>query len=239
MGIQTLPIPNAAIAVALILSIHLYPSLGQDNFVAIPPEVAKQYHFDLARNYFPSPEAEKAERTKYYSDLKTLEDQKGKVTASSDNLLRALRLYDNVLVEFIRHYTYLYLRYSVNTNDEASARESSELDAEFSKRTAFLQQELIQTSAPVLEKFAAQRPALKAYLFAAESALRYRPHVLPLMEEESLNAISPLSSEWQFDLYQKLLRRTQFGSVMTPEGELDVWRQRSAIGSHPDRAVRE
>ncbi|HKP73212.1 MAG TPA: hypothetical protein VJT82_09770, partial [Pyrinomonadaceae bacterium] len=228
-----------ATATLLMLSLLSYPVPCQDNFVAIPNETARLYHFDFARNFFADPEAEKAERANYYAALKELEGLKGKVAASSDNLLRAFRLYDKVLVEFIRHYTYLYLRYAVNTKDEVSDTESSELDAEFSKRTAFLQQDLMRINARVLDKFVRQRPALKGYLFAVESARRYKPHTLSLKEEEALSITSPLGSEWQYDLYQKLLRRTQFGTVKTLDGELDVRRQRAAITSHPDRAVRE
>ncbi len=223
----------------LLLSLLSCPVLAQDNFAAIPNETARLYHFNFARNFFASPEAEKAERANYYAALKELEVLKGKVADSSGNLLRAFSLYDKVLVEFIRHYTYLYLRYAVNTKDEASNMESSELDAEFSRRTVFLQQELMGINEQVLDKFVRQKPALKVYLPAIESARRYRPHTLSLKEEEALSITSPLGSVWQFDLYQKLLRRTEFGSVKTPDGELDVRRQRAAILSHPDRAVRE
>jgi oligoendopeptidase F len=228
-----------ATAILLMLSLLSDPVLCQDNFTAIPNEAAGQYHFDFARNFFASPESERTERANYYTALKELEGLKGKVAASADNLLRTFQLYDKVLVEFIRHYTYLYLRYAVNTRDEASDRESSEMDAEFSKRTAFLQQELIQINEPVLDKFVRQKPALKVYGFAIESARRYQPYTLSLSEEEALSVTSPLSSGWQYELYQKLLRRTQFGTVKTPDGELDVRRERAAIASYPDRAVRE
>jgi oligoendopeptidase F len=228
-----------ATATLLMLCLLSYSTPCQDNFVAFPDETAGRYHFDFGRNFFASPEAEKAERINYHTALKELEGLKGTVAASSDNLLRALRLYDKVLVEFIRHYTYLYLRYAVNTRDKVSGTESSEMDAEFSRRTAFLRQELMQVNARVLDKFAGQRPALKVYLFAVESARRYRPHALSLKEEEALSIAAPLGNEWQYDLYQTLLRRTQFGTVTTKGGELDVRRQRAAIVSHPDRAVRE
>jgi oligoendopeptidase F len=239
MTLRASSIIKRATATLLVLSLLSYPVLCQDNFAAIPNETARRYHFDFARNFFASPEAEKAERSNYYTALKELEGLKGKVAASPDNLLRTFRLYDNVLAEFIRHYTYLYLRYAVNTEDEASDIESSEMDAEFSRRTAFLQQELMRINERALDKFVGQKPALKVYSFAVESARRYRPHTLPLKEEEALSVTSPLGSEWQYGLYQKLLRRTQFGAVKTPDGELDVRRERAAIASHPDRAVRE
>src|SRR5918911_2730485 len=84
---------------------------AQDNFVAIPKADEARYHFDLQRNFFASPAAEKAGRAGYQAALKELEGLKGRVAASPSNLLRAFTLYDKALVEFIRHYTYLYLRY--------------------------------------------------------------------------------------------------------------------------------
>jgi oligoendopeptidase F len=212
---------------------------AQDNFVAIPKADEARYHFDLQRNFFASPAAEKAGRAGYQAALKELEGLKGRVAASPSNLLRAFTLYDKALVEFIRHYTYLYLRYAVNTKDEASDTEAREMDADFSARTAFLRQELTRTDERTLDTFAKREPALKGYLFAAESARRHRPHTLSLKEEETLAALSDAATGWQYDLYQSLLRRTRFGTVKTPEGELDVRRQRAAVAAHPDRAVRE
>ncbi|HSJ89510.1 MAG TPA: M3 family metallopeptidase [Anaerolineales bacterium] len=211
----------------------------QDDFIAIPGETAGQYHFDFGRNFFATPEVEKTARSNYYAGLSELESLKGKVADSSDNLLRALRLSDKVLVEFIRHYTYLYLRYAVNTSDEASRRESSEIEAEFSKRTAFLQHELISLDEQVLDRFVRQQPLLEPYLFAIESIRRYQPHTLTLKEEEALRITAPLHSEWQYELYQRLLGSTQFSTVKVRDGELDVRKERAVISTHPDPAIRE
>ena len=223
----------------LILFLLSSSALCQDNFTAIPKENVSQYHFDFPKNFYPSPQAEKAERASYYSMLRELESLKGKVAASPDNLLRAESLNDKVLIEFLRHYTYLYLRYAVNTEDETSYAESSEMDAEFSKRTAFLQQELMQISERQLNNFIKQKPALKIYSFSIESARRYQSHKLSLKEEETLDITSPVTSEWQYELYQKLLRRTSFETIRTPKGALEVRQDRIAIANNPDRAVRE
>jgi oligoendopeptidase F len=232
-------IARAAAAAMLLFSALPRAAMCQDDFVAIPRETAARYRFDFAHNFYASPEAERARRAVYYAGLKGLESLKGRVAASPQNLLRALRLYDAALVEFVRHYTYLYLRSAVNTKDEASGREASELDAEFSKRTAFLQQELMDVDARAFDRFVRLRPALAAYRFAVESARRYRPHTLSLREEEALAAAAPLGTDWESDLYAKLLRRTRFGSVKTRGGELDVRRQRAAVAASPDRAARE
>ncbi|HEX8650390.1 MAG TPA: M3 family metallopeptidase [Pyrinomonadaceae bacterium] len=226
---------------ALLLSLLLFqPVLPQEKFEPIPKEIASQYKVDFARNFFPSPEAEKEDRLRLSRELKDLESLKGRVTDSADNLLRALELYDAAQVRFQRHDAYLYLRYAVNLKDEASFTEEAALAAEFTRRTSFLQQELMQIEDLALTRFVAQKPPLKAYLFAIESARRYRPHTLRLEEEELLSATAPDAAGWQYELYQHLISRTPFGTVRTRDGnELDVRKQRNAIANSPERAVRE
>ena len=186
---------------------------GQESHVAIRPEQAAHYHLDFARHFFASPEAEKTERARLEATLKDLESLKGKVEKSADNLQRALQLNDRVQIQFQRHYSYLYLRNAVNTKDETSLAESSALNAEVTARTAYLRQELIQIDNQALATFVAQQPSLKQYLFAIESVRRYRPYTLSLKEEELLGATRPLNDGWQYDLYEKLIARTQFGAI--------------------------
>src|SRR2546423_337974 len=183
------------------MSYGLTPS--QDAFVAIPPPEALRYHIDFARNFFASPEAEKADRANLYATLKELETFKGKVAGSADSLQRSLQLKDRVQVQFHRHYSYLYLRNAVNTADETSLAESSALDSDVSTRTAFLRQQLMQIDDRRLAAFVSQKPSLKTYLFAIKSIRRYRPYMLSLKEEELLRAIAP-NNDWQAELYDKL-----------------------------------
>src|ERR1051325_7445582 len=118
----------------------------QEAFVAIPPAQVSRYHIDFARYFFATPEAEKAERADLYATVTQLEALKGRVTKNAANLQHALELNDRVQIQLNRHYTYLYLRNAVNTLDEASLTEASNLDAEVTTRTAFLRQELMQLS---------------------------------------------------------------------------------------------
>src|ERR1051325_10732322 len=119
----SMTLARAAATALLLLSALPCPVLSQDDFTAIPRETAARYRVDFARNFYASPGAEKSARAEYYAGLKELENLKGRVAASPDNLLRALKLYDAALEGFMRHYTYLYLRYAVNTKDEAANRD--------------------------------------------------------------------------------------------------------------------
>jgi len=176
---------------------------GQDSFVAIPPAQASAYRFDFARNFFSSPEAEKADREHLYATLKDLESLKGRLEKSADNLYRGLRLNDDLQVQFHKHYSYLYLRSAVNTNDETSRTESASLDAEVTTRTAFLRQELMAIDEKTLNHLVSRNQRLKEYLPAIAAVRRFQSHSLSLKEEELLSATAP-NNDWPYELYEKL-----------------------------------
>ena len=205
------------IVACLIIALSCGRLFAQDTFVPIPPGEVSQYHINFERLFFASPEIEKRDRGQLEAALSSLELLKGKITNSAANLERALQLNDRVQVLFNRHYSYLYLRHAVNTQDEASITDASQLDAEVSTRTSFLRQELMQIDDRQLATFVAHRPSLKVYLFAIESARRYRPHTLSLKEEELLNATAP-NNEWQYELYENLREK-----VGTPLGYEDAY----------------
>ena len=149
--------------------------------------------------------------TSYYQTLDEFENLRGKVAASADHLLHALQLYETVLVEFMRHYTYHYLRYAINTTDIASKSIYSRMEAEFINGRSFLRPELIQIDQSTLNHFIEQKPELEAYRFAVESAQRYRPHTLSLEAESILSSTAAFTSEWEYELYEILVQRTNFG----------------------------
>lgn len=212
---------------------------AQTKFEAIPKELAPKYKFDFKRNFFSSDETQKVELKRAFASLEQLEKLNGNVAATADNLLRSLELSDQVTAEFYRHIIYLSLRYAVNTKDETSNSEASRLNSLLSKRTSFLQQELMRINDKTLAKFLAQKPALKEYTFVIESARRFAPHTLSLKEEELLAEVEPLASDWTAELFQRALDRTPWGKVKAGSESLDVYQQFQEIANSPDRAVRE
>jgi len=193
MRVKRLSFSYARQAIAILLFSGMLQTLvlGQDGFVAIPPAQASSYHFDFARNFFTTPEAEKADRDHLYATLKDLESLRGRLAKSADNLYRGLKLNDALQVQFNRHYSYLYLRYAVNTNDETSLKESSTLDADVTARTSFLRQELMEIDDKTLDHFISQKQQLEKYRPAIAAIRRFHPYTLSLKEEELLSATAP------------------------------------------------
>lgn len=227
------------IILTLMLAASSSSSYAQETFEPIPKSALSQYRFNLARNFFASPEAEKAERRNIYILLEELEKLKRQVASSADNLLLALRLSDHLQSQFRIHSLYLFLRYAIDTKQESSAADESNLRAELRKRRSFLQQEILQIDDQTLTRFFTQQPKLKEYNFTIKNIRRFRPHTLTLKEEELLSVAKPLTSDWQSDFYQQATERINFGTVRTQNGELNVLRQSGEIENHPDRKVRE
>ena len=223
----------------IIVTLPIFPVYSQEKFEPIPANVVSNYRFDLARNFFASPEIEKNERRKFYAPLKELEKLKGKATSSADTLYQALRLYDQVEAEFRIHSLYLVLRYAIDTKQIASAEDEDNLRAELRTRRRFLQQEILQLDNQTLARFFAQKPELKEYTFAIENIRRSKSHTLSTKEEELLFATASLAAGWQGDFYRQAVSRINFGTIHTANGDLDVARQSGEIENNPDRKVRE
>ena len=199
--------------VVLCLSVTLNGlAFGQEKFAAIPSAEVELYHINFARNFFPSPQAEKADRVNLYSTLRDLESLKGKLGDSAGNLLRALQIHDRVQVQLHRHYSYLYLRNAVNTTDESSLAEASALDAEVNTRTRFLQEEVMHIDDQKLAEFIVRNSELAVYRAAIERMRRNRSHTLSTSEEEVLSATAP-NNDWYSELYDRLRSAPQSSSA--------------------------
>ena len=235
----------AWVAVIAVIAPAAMPGFGQApestdaKFEPITAAEKPLYHFNFTRNFFADPAAEKAARPKVYAAFADLEKHKGKLAQSPASLLAGLRLYDEALRRVMRHAVYLYLQYATNTKNTAANEAQSKLFADLNTRTSFMQQELMRIEPAKWLQFTKQEPVLKNYAFSIESARRLKPHTLTLKEEELLSALAPHLNDWPGELYQKSLDRTTWAKIASPQGELDVRRQRGAITNSPDRGTRE
>ena len=193
---------------------------------------------DLARYYFASPAAEQASREQLESLLANLAKLKGQLHQGPAQLLAALRDRDEIEKLQGRHDAYLHMRCALDKTDSTCGDEDR-LDAEVASRTAFLNAEIVGIPADRLASFYQAEPKLATYRFAVEQIRRDGPHELPLPQQELLGRFDPEIAGWQYSLYDEVLSHTDFGSVQTPSGPLDVVHQRNLIAADPDPRVRE
>ncbi len=194
--------------------------------------------YDLERYLFESPAAEAAQRTTIDARIAELDRALVARPASAPSLLHVLELMDSVAVQSQRHSTYLYLRHQTNTLDGASAEAQSAIDARARGAATRVRAALMRIDSARFERFVAQAPRLAAYRFVFASATRYAPHTPDDREAAVLSRMIPSVSEWPLSLYDRAMSRIAFGTVSTPNGPLDVYRQRGAIANTPDTAIR-
>ena len=210
------------------------PVAAQPSFVAIPPERALQYHIDFT-NFYPSDDAERADRERTRALLQELRSLEGRVTASPANLLNALRLREQVSARYNRHIIYQQLRFATNATASASRVDAESLQSEMAGGIAFVRSELVALDDATLARHVASEPALAAYAFVLESARRYRPYTRPAGEETVLARLSALTGSLPAQLYREAVRRANPGTLEVDGRQQSV----SALANHADPRVRE
>ena len=198
-------------------------------------ESAPAYHVDLARLAWASPEAERRDRGTLAATLDSLRREAGATTLTAPRLLHLLRLADRASTLTGWHGDYYHLRAALDTRDLAGGREESALYQAQDKVFEALQARLAEPGAATLARLFAQEPRLAPYRYFIREQRRRGAHPLPPGAEE----VGSLATSWQFPLYQRLVERTDFGTVQGPDGPLDVRLQRIAIAASPDSALRE
>jgi len=206
---------------------------------AAPARASAGQRIDLARYFFISPQAEQADRKKLETDLQQFYDMRGQMTASAERLLEALQRYDQLQMAATRHSQYLYLRCRSDRKDSTSCADSSAIESLAEGRTAFLGAEIVRLPEDRVDSFLKAEPRLQKYRYALEDIRRNGPHLVEPPIQEVLSDLDPELDGWQYDLYSEIVSRIDFGQIATPDGPLDVGRQRGLVAVSPDRPVRQ
>jgi oligoendopeptidase F len=209
----------------------------QQTFDAFPKRDEAEYHLNFAQ-FFPTAETQKSDLEKLNVMMDELSSLKGKTIYSADNLLHALILWDSILINYNRQYSYFYLLSAVNTEDAASTDMYLKIDADFSGKTAFFESELSELSDEEINNFLKDEPSLKKYEFYLRDVSRYRKYLIQTGLEKQLSELNPLISEWQFDLYENIINNISFESLSSTRGKLNPLQNRSEIETNKDSSVR-
>jgi len=191
-------------------------------------------HVDLAKLARVTPEAERRDRRALEATLDSLRREAGLTPFTAPRLLRLLRLADRARALTSAHGDYYHLRAALDTRDLASAREEEALYIAEDKAFESLRVRLVKLDDAALGRFLAQEPRLVPYRYFITDQRRLGERRLAGGAAE----LGSLATSWQFPLYQRLIERTDFGTVQGAQGPLDVRRQRIAIAASPDSAVR-
>lgn len=150
--------------------------------------IDEKYQWDLS-TVFATDDAWEAELASLDSDLENAKAYKGRLTASSNDLLAITESYLSLSRRLEKLYVYASMKNDQDTTvakyQEYQAKATA-IYAKFSEIFAFYEPELMQLSKEAFEDFVAETPALSAYAHFFEQLFKRQPHVLSQAEEELL-----------------------------------------------------
>ena len=151
-------------------------------------EIDEKYQWDLS-TVFATDDAWESELANLDSDLENAKAYKGRLTASSNDLLAITESYLALSRRLEKLYVYASMKNDQDTTvakyQEYQAKATA-IYAKFSEIFAFYEPELMQLSKEAFEDFVAETPALSAYAHFFEQLFKRQPHVLSQAEEELL-----------------------------------------------------
>lgn len=210
---------------------HLIPALLLLGSAALQ---ARDYHIDQTA-YFPTPAAEA-------TDLKALQADIDALTApapmTATTLLAYLRRVETLMARGQRHNAYLHLRSALDADDQVAADGYHAAGTALGALTIKLRTTLRSVGNEGFASLAATEPALRKYAYALDKATRSLPHELPASEQAIVDDMYDEGTNALWNVYQKTRRATVYGKVHTPQGDLDVNKDATALAANPDRDVR-
>jgi len=199
--------------------------------LADPPA---SYHVDLARLAWATPAQELRERVTLTRTLDSLRSETRTPPRSTKQLLATLRNADRARILTAWHADYYHVRAALDTREESSGLAEDSLDTTTDEAFAALRAWLVKPGVPAMDALFRQEPGLAPYRAFVDEAREQAGHELA----PGAGGLGSLATSWQFTLYQRLVDRTDFGTVRGPDGPLDVRRKRDVIAALPDSALR-
>ena len=156
--------------------------------------IDEKYQWDLS-TVFATDDAWEAELASLDSDLENAKAYKGRLTASSNDLLAITESYLSLSRRLEKLYVYASMKNDQDTTvakyQEYQAKATA-IYAKFSEIFAFYEPELMQLSKEAFEDFVAETLALSAYAHFFEQVFKRQPHVLSQAEEELLAGVQEI-----------------------------------------------
>lgn len=221
------------LVMTIALSAVAAPSLAQPASDQTAAE-ARNYRFDLERNFFPTPDAEISGRPE-------VERQANMLTAlasdlrSPAQLLAALEADDALQRLFRRHDLYLFLRYATDIRREADLAASDALRGQVRAARQALRRALLARDSAWLQAAAASEPRLARYAFFIETVRREAEHSLTAEQQAVVSALEPLLGARD---YPRLANSLTFANVQVGARLLNAGRDEAEIQSNASAQIR-
>ena len=154
--------------------------------------------------------------------LKQIETYKGKLCDSADNLYQCYHIYETILMQYDKIYSYGMFSYHLNMADQEGIKlfkEVESLSSELSTVTSFINPEITFADENVIEQYLAEDERLKPYERDIKDTLEKKKHTLSKEEENLLANYSEVFSGPE-NIYDILTNAEfKFGTLKNEEGK--------------------
>lgn len=196
---------------------------------------ARLYQFDLRRNFFPSPAAERAGRNEVLREAEAVHARAARLNSGAD-LLAALEAEDRMLRRFRRHDLYLFLRYATDIRREGELADADALRAPVRAARQALQRAILGRGPNWIDTALHEESRLGRYRFYVETLQRNAAHLLGPEQQAVASSLEPLVGAGAD--YSRIVSGLQFAAIEVDGRSLDAARDRAEIQAHPSPDVR-
>ena len=156
------------------------------------------------------------------ADLKDIEVYKGRLCESSENLYQCYALYEKLLINFDKIYSYGMFSYHLNMANQEGIKlfkEVENLSSEFSTATSFITPEITFTDEKIIHTYLSEDKRLQPYARDIKDILEEKKHILSKEEENLLANYSEVFSGPE-NIYDILTNAEfKFGTLTNEEGK--------------------
>ena len=156
------------------------------------------------------------------NELKKIETYKGILCENSENLYQCYALYEKLLMDFDKTYSYGMFSYHLNMADQEGIKlfkEVEKLSSEFSTATSFITPEITFTDEKTIRTYLSEDKRLKPYERDIKDILEMKKHVLSKEEENLLANYSEVFSGPE-NIYDILTNAEfKFGKLIDEDGK--------------------
>ena len=184
-------------------------------------KVQDKYSWDLT-DLFKNKEEFYEEIKNVKDQLKQIENYKGILCDSSENLYQCYALYEITIMKFEKLYAYGMLNYHLNMADQEGIKlfkEVENLNSEFNTATAYITPEITFTDENIINKYLEEDPRLEPYKRDIQHILEKKKHTLSKEEENLLANYSEILYAPK-NIYDMLTNAEfKFGTLIDEEGK--------------------
>lgn len=202
------------------------------SFEPIPKNLKADYQFNLQKNFFANELAYQEKVSVVTKALGLINSILLKPDKTVSGWISLIEKYNKAEADYRVIDLYLFLRYAINTNDEAADRQNDSLRNIIRSTRILLKQEISKLSETFIKKIISTAPELDYFI---GSVTREKSHLLKAEQEKSLIPFQYLKSS---AFYDKALAAMTFNKIKTADGEIDIIEEMSSWENHPDKKVR-